>query len=429
MDSPLTFISMAQSFPLRIHRYCFFLHTLQFIFRVASLWILLPLSGQAQWNFGQGCNGGKLFVPIHDTDFADQSEWQLLLFDDFDQESLDLSVWRNSYEQGSLGNHDNSSYLTLENVILQDGKVKLYAKRERIQRLAISYLDSSEILSDGLPNLRWFNYTSSLIRTFQTFRFGFFEASCKIPKGMGLWPAMWMYGSYGENNHDPNTIPSEIDVFEFWKNNAHNLNTNIHVGPEDCLLDFNLEDFSEEFHTFGMAWEPHKIEWFVDGQKIRTYHRFFQSGKVVGSRLNAWQVYEEAPFPNFPLLLYFDLYIDHHAGFFPNESTPFPSALEVDWVKFYARKNLIHIPAPTRWVSRVFPSPARDVIEVEVTCPDPMEMDAHIYDAMGTLWMRRKWTTSSPKIPVAGLPSGLYFINLFHPSSGFQSQTRFFKTE
>lgn len=396
---------------------------------IAAIYILIislsivNYSGlHAQINFGNNCDGAILVVPLNDTNYCNNSNWQLMFEDNFDSDSLDLSVWRNPSRVGSSGEGYYSCYQTLDNVVLENGIAKLTAKKERVRRKAVTWRDSSEILEDGLPNLRWFNYTSATIRTYQTFRYGYFEASCKIPKGNGFWPAMWMYGASAENNFDPNTVSTEIDVFEFWKNDTRNHNMNVHVGGEACLTDYNGPDFANSFHTFTMIWEPHKIEWYVDGELKRTYPRFYQLGREIGCRLNAWQTYEQAPFPVNPQLIYFDLYIENTKDHHPDESTPFPAALEIDWVRFYSREGLLNLAQDNLFTVNIHPNPNQGSIYVDIYSASPLELTAQFYDSYGVKLFEETLSSESTFFDLSSYENGLYLLRIFNPLD-FQSST------
>ncbi len=109
--------------------------------------------------------------------------------DNFDGNTLDLSTWEiRPWSQGALDEGSTRQYYTLDNAIVSNGRLKIVAKKETIQRRADSYELDTVILSDGLPNLRTYYYTSSNIWTTKsTFSYGKFEARIKLAKGKGFW--------------------------------------------------------------------------------------------------------------------------------------------------------------------------------------------------------------------------------------------------
>ena len=65
-----------------------------------------------------------------------------------------------------------------------------------------------------------------LITTRKAFGFGTYQWKVTLPKGVGLWPAVWFSGEI--------TWPPEIDVIEAYSDSKGNwsnpLNTNVHIG-------------------------------------------------------------------------------------------------------------------------------------------------------------------------------------------------------
>lgn len=68
-------------------------------------------------------------------------------------------------------------------------------------------------------------YGTGLISSEANFSPGYFELVCKLPKGIGLWPAFWIYAA--------ECWPPEIDIFE-----AYSRETNYKV---NCLLPYRIE--------------------------------------------------------------------------------------------------------------------------------------------------------------------------------------------
>jgi beta-glucanase (GH16 family) len=367
----------------------------------------------AQFGLNNSCDGGKLIVPINDTSYCFSGDWELRFEEDFSDTILDMTKWQ-AYRKGMLGGEAHCSYQTIDNLLIENGIAKLYAKKERVYKRAISYKDSFEIMNDGIQNLRWYDYTSTTLTSVPSFRYGYYEASCRIPKGKGFWPAMWMYGAAGQNNNDPNTISNEIDVFEFWKDDTKNLNMNVHVGENSCLSDKRGVDYSLAFHTYTMIWEPYKIEWYVDGELIRRYTRFFQTGKEVDCRLNAWQCYEEALFPVNPMLIYFDLYIDKMGGYLPDENTHFPSALEVDWVRFYTRTDLADIDFSPELSVNIYPNPGTGLFSVSIFPFAANSNMATLYDIYGKGIISVYLDENITVLDISDKPKGVYYLNIIN---------------
>lgn len=357
--------------------------------------------------FSDNCSGGTNILPIQDINLCNDSEWILVFEDNFDRDSLDLSTWKNLLWPGAPGGLDQS-LLTLRNAEVEDGILNLLAKREHVKELAITYLDSNEILSDGLPNYRWFDYTSALILSTKKYSYGYFEASCKIAPGKGIGSAMWMYGDYLDQYNI--TKEQEIDVFEISENKQNVMNMNIHHDGDACSERHRGPDFSKNFHTFGLLWEPYKIEWFVDGELIRRYPRYFQNGADVGCRLNAWQPYQETPFPKDSVALLFNSSVDNRANNKPDASTPFPSKFQIDWVRYYVHKDQF-IPGKSSMIfTKVYPNPANGRFTIETDASNFDGFKLIIIDLKSKIVYSTRLYETISDIDISFLDNGMYFM-------------------
>ena len=80
--------------------------------------------------------------------------------------------------------------------------------------------------------------------------------------------------------------------------------------------------FDNSFHVFRIEWTAERIDWFVDGT------RFFAVRK------------DEVPGPwvfDHPFFILLNLAVGGNFVGAPNEFTPFPAELVVDWVRVYER--------------------------------------------------------------------------------------------
>jgi beta-glucanase (GH16 family) len=159
-----------------------------------SLFILFILTSFFFYSYCQDA------VYFQGGDICRQSGWELVFSDEFDGAELDHSKWSTYFPYTSDGrdqceycrvSDDRSNQIYLDsNVVVSNGTCKLIAKRQ---------------------TATWFgktrDYTSGMIYSTNDHRYmyGKFESRCKIPYGMGFWPAFWMFGGTG----------TEIDVLEF----------------------------------------------------------------------------------------------------------------------------------------------------------------------------------------------------------------------
>lgn len=126
-------------------------------------------------------------------------------------------------------------------------------------------------------------YTSGCVISQDYFQYGYFEIRAKIMKSAGS-SAFWLAFPI---TTEPQT---EIDVFEMGgkghtpnpngdgtylsSNNRYNMNYHLFEGPL-VSEGYNRDvcwvapfDFADDYHTYGLDWQPDFIRWYVDGVLI-----------------------------------------------------------------------------------------------------------------------------------------------------------------
>lgn len=174
-------------------------------------------------------------------------------------------------------------------------------------------------------NGRRYRYTSGMVMTGGrenrkrpgfTFRYGYAEARMRVPTGAGFLPAFWMLpASY-------KSLP-EIDAMEILGDSTDVDRMHFHYRRPDGTevhsgRSWAGPDFAAGWHTFAVDWEPDAIVWYVDGVERRR----FTNASVI---------------PRKPMYLLLTLAVGGDFPGPPRRSTPFPSFLEVDWVRVWKR--------------------------------------------------------------------------------------------
>jgi beta-glucanase (GH16 family) len=224
---------------------------------------------------------------------------------------VDGSKWK--FDTGGSGNGNNELeyYTTSTSNVSTDGQghLAITARKENPSN-----------------NQCWYGtctYTSGRIQTASTFtqQYGRFEASIKIPKGQGMWPAFWMLGG----NNWPTT--GEIDVMENVGNTPNTVYGTVHgpgysgangVGGNKTIG----SALGDAFHTYAVDWSPNLIIWYLDGQE---YFRVTPAN-ING---NTW-VYDH------PFDMILNLAVGGSWPGSPDASTAFPQSMLVDYVRVSA---------------------------------------------------------------------------------------------
>jgi hypothetical protein len=226
---------------------------------------------------------------------SDLRGWRTVKEDNFEGPGLDQHLW-------TPGNWKPSKFYDPSNVLVQNGLLRLQA---------------------SAPN------RSAMVQTLGKFQmtYGRVEAAIRMPRGQGFWPAFWLQTTDVAHG-DP-----EIDILEMWMTDAtddlydeHTISQNYHYQYRGQKADVHSwvrspVDYTKGFHHFAMEWEPGVVRWYIDDVKTKEY----RNTGVVGRG---------------PMYLILSLQIGHAdwiPGFGATPATPFPSSMDVDWLKVWKR--------------------------------------------------------------------------------------------
>ncbi len=176
------------------------------------------------------------------------------------------------------------------------------------------------------------DYTASRILSQDKFefRYGRVDIRARLPKGKGIWPALWMLGANRNEIGWPEC--GEIDIMELrgstpWKicgtlhyQNANGNNAN---SGAECFILPGGETYDEQFHVFSIAWNEDRIVWYLDDQQ---FNQEYFTNMTFG------------PYGNpFHKAFYFLLNVAVGGNYDgdPDASTEFPQKMEVDYIRVF----------------------------------------------------------------------------------------------
>jgi beta-glucanase (GH16 family) len=204
-----------------------------------------------------------------------------------------------------------------------------------------AYIDGSDHLviqaihidSRTAPNSG--SWTSARITTNakQPFHYGRVEAKMKLPVGPGVWPAFWALGTNISSVGWPNC--GEMDYMENVPASgglgAAKISSTLHAAGYSGkhglsqVYAFPTGDVTG-WHTYGAIWSPNMIQFYVDGPSQVFFVR-------TASDLPAGQNWAF----NHPFFLLLNLAVGGDGSWpgAPEDSTPNPAIMTVDYVRFY----------------------------------------------------------------------------------------------
>ena len=276
-----------------------------------------------------------------------QGEYQLVWHDEFEGSQLDTSIWRTAYGNPkpwdcTLPRKECGTELQLyqaNNVALSEGTLKLIARKETVVYNGIYGEDhtcANRIKGDSFKLA--FDYTSGAIETKSdkiAFQYGRFEVRCRLPVGAGMWPAFWLWGGGGGTGR-----AGEIDILEIFSTDQAIYTTSVHNGNKKARIDKVIDWDIQEWHIYSAEWEPTVIKYYIDNQLIRTYQRFKKAScEETSSIASNRSLKRNDAFPwKQWMVLRLNLALNPEDGMEVTSATPFPSQMEIDYVRVYHRK-------------------------------------------------------------------------------------------
>lgn len=255
--------------------------------------------------------GGTVAIAIPTTGFTSPTSYTgmtLAWEDNFDGTTLDVANWTHETGTGSNGWGNNElQYYRANNTTMQDGHLIITAKEESFSG---SDYTSSRIVSKGK----------------KTFRYGRVDIRAVLPRGQGLWPAVWMLGTNFETVGWP--ACGEIDIMEMVGGGSGRDNTTygtVHWENSGQHADFggntslSSGTFNDEFHVFSIEWDATEIRWLLDGQQFHVIDT--TPAELDEFRRNFFFIMNVAVGGNWPGI--------------PNATTTFPQHMIVDYVRIF----------------------------------------------------------------------------------------------
>ena len=140
----------------------------------------------------------------------------------------------------------------------------------------ISLIDLS-VEPGGVDVKKAYKYTSGRISTQNKhdFTYGRFEARARVPEGKGYLPAFWLMAT-DESEYGQWPQCGEVDIMEVMGQETNKSYHTIHYGYDSGsghrqnqgTLKLEDGDFSTDYHTYILDWEPGKLTWYVDDKEV-----------------------------------------------------------------------------------------------------------------------------------------------------------------
>lgn len=258
---------------------------------------------------------GNVYTQNTPSIFDQDQAYKLVWNEEFDYEGLpDSSKWSYDTEGNASGWGNNElqhySQAKIKNAEVSKGSLKIWAHKEDIEGKKYS---SARLTTKGKGD--WL--------------YGKFEIRAKMPKGRGLWPAIWMlptdwkYGGWPESGeidimehvgYDPDTIVASAHTKAYYHS----------IGTQKSGRIYN-PSANSNFHIYSLEWEPKEYRVYQDGVLFFTYK-------------NEKKDFKTWPFDQrFHMLLNLAVGGDWGGKEGVDEKV-FPLCFEIDYVRVYQKK-------------------------------------------------------------------------------------------
>ncbi|MCO6461234.1 MAG: glycoside hydrolase family 16 protein [Saprospiraceae bacterium] len=173
-----------------------------------------------------------------------------------------------------------------------------------------------------------YKYSSARIHTRNSasWREGRIDVRARLPRGRGVWPAIWMLPQKWEYGGWP--YSGEIDIMEHvgWAPDSifgtvHTQNYN-HIKGTQKGKTIAISDVSLHFHTYSIIWNKKQIDFLVDDKKYFTY-------VDDGGGPDSW------PFDKAFYLIMNVAVGGNFGGVHGIDETIWPQRMEIDYVRVY----------------------------------------------------------------------------------------------
>lgn len=235
---------------------------------------------------------------------------KLVWSDEFNYTGLpDDTKWGYDVGGNGWGNNEKQYYTSkrLENASVKNGVLSITAIKEKFEGK---------------------DYTSARLVTKNKgdWKYGRFEIRAKLPKGRGVWPAIWMLSTDWKYGGWP--ASGEIDIMENVGYLPDSVFGTVHTKAYNHVIGTqkgtktSRKDLAEAFHTYILEWDENVIKIFLDDEHYFTFN-------------NEKKTFNEWPFDQ-PFHLLLNIAVGGNwGGKMGVDDSIWPQTMEVDYVRVY----------------------------------------------------------------------------------------------
>ena len=181
-------------------------------------------------------------------------------------------VWNDEFDSGSELNANDWTH-EVKNAGWVNNELQNYVNHKTPEGALVTEVKSGTLRITALKENGKIYSGRVYAKVKSGWTYGYIEASIKLPKGKGTWPAFWMMPV----NFKSWPADGEIDIMEEvgyhpdYVSSSLHANAHVHSNNTQITHEMKCQGAEGEFHTYAILWTAKNITTYVDGQVQLSY--------------------------------------------------------------------------------------------------------------------------------------------------------------
>ena len=235
-------------------------------------------------------------------------------------------VWQDEFDKGSELNGDDWTH-EVKNSGWVNNELQNYVNHKTPEGNLVTEIRGGKLRITALKENGKVYSGRVYAKVKEGWRYGYIEASIKLPKGKGTWPAFWMMPV----NFRSWPADGEIDIMEEvgyhpnYVSSSLHANAHVHSNGTQVTHEMLCQGAEDEFHTYAIKWTHENITTYVDGKMQLSYDN-------KGKGRDDW------PYDD-PFYVIFNLaWGGSWGGAQGVDESALPCTMEVDYIRVFQKK-------------------------------------------------------------------------------------------
>ena len=235
-------------------------------------------------------------------------------------------VWQDEFDKGSELNADDWTH-EVKNAGWVNHELQNYVNHKTPEGNLVTEVRNGKLRITALKENGKVYSGRVYAKVREGWTYGYIEASIKLPKGKGTWPAFWMmpvnFRSWpGDGEID---IMEEVGYHPDYVSSSLHANAHVHTNNTQVTHEMKCEGAEGEFHTYAILWTAKNITTYVDGKVQLSYD-------------NRGKGRDDWPYDD-PFYVILNLaWGGDWGGAQGVDETALPATMEVDYVRVFQKK-------------------------------------------------------------------------------------------